>query len=174
MPQARFEVALEPVAAADRAPCGPGGFETPEFRFSASASGELLPLRRVASGGELSRTFLAIKSAVREADAGMVLVFDEVDAGIGGRTADRVGRCLAELAGRHQVLCITHLPQIAAYASAHFRVEKREVHGRPSARLLRVEGDERVEEIARMAGGAEIGESTRRHARELIRARSPL
>jgi DNA repair protein RecN (Recombination protein N) len=174
MPQARFEMALEPVAAPEGAPCGPGGFETPEFRFSASASGELLPLRRVASGGELSRIFLAIKSAVREADAGMVLVFDEVDAGIGGRTADRVGRCLAELAGRHQVLCITHLPQIAAYASAHFRVEKVELHGRPSARLLRVEGAERVEEIARMAGGAEVGESTRRHARELIRARSPL
>ncbi len=174
MPQARFELALEPVAAPDRAPCGPGGLETPEFRFSASAGGELLPLRRVASGGELSRTFLAIKSAVREADAGMVLVFDEVDAGIGGRTADRVGRCLAELASRHQILCITHLPQIAAYASAHFRVEKREVQGRPSARLLRVEGTERVEEIARMAGGEEVGESTRRHARELIRARSPL
>jgi DNA repair protein RecN (Recombination protein N) len=103
-----------------------------------------------------------------------VLVFDEVDAGIGGRTADRVGRCLAELAGGHQVLCITHLPQIAAYASAHFRVEKREAQGRPSARLLRVEGTERVEEIARMAGGEEVGETTRRHARELIRARSPL
>jgi len=174
MPQARFEVALEPAVAPDRAPCGPAGLETPEFRFSASASGELLPLRGVASGGELSRTFLAIKSAVREADAGMVLVFDEVDAGIGGRTADRVGRCLAELAGRHQVLCITHLPQIAAYASAHFRVEKCDVEGRPSARLLRVEGAERVEEIARMAGGEEVGESTRRHARELIRARSPL
>jgi DNA repair protein RecN (Recombination protein N) len=128
----------------------------------------------VASGGELSRAFLAIKTAVREADAGMVLVFDEVDAGIGGRTADRVGGCLAELAGRHQVLCITHLPQIAAYASAHFRVEKCEARGRPSARLLRVAGAERVEEIARMAGGEEVGESTRRHARELIRARSPL
>jgi len=196
MPQARFELALDPVTAPDGAPCGPGGFEAPEFRFSASGGGELLPLRRVASGGELSRTLLAIKSAVREADAGMVLVFDEVDAGIGGRTADRVGRCLAEfdevdagiggrtadrvgrclaeLAGRNQVLCITHLPQIAAYASAHFRVEKRDVKGRPSARLLRVEGAERVEEIARMAGGAEVGESTRRHARELIRARSSL
>jgi DNA repair protein RecN (Recombination protein N) len=174
MPQARFELALEPVAAPERAPCGPGGLEAPEFRFSASAGGELLSLRRVASGGELSRAFLAIKSAVREADAGMVLVFDEVDAGIGGRTADRVGRCLAELAGRHQVLCITHLPQIAAYASAHFRVEKCEAQGRPSARLLRVAGTERVEEIARMAGGEEVGESTRRHARELIRARSPL
>ena len=174
MPQARFEVALEPVAAVEGAPCGPGGFESPEFRFSASAGGELLPLRRAASGGELSRTFLAIKSAIREADAGMVLVFDEVDAGIGGRTADRVGRSLAELAGRHQVLCITHLPQIAAYASAHFRVEKCEVEGRPSARLLRVEGADRVEEIARMAGGEEVGETTRRHARELIRSRSPL
>jgi len=174
MPQARFEVALEPVAAVEGAPCGPGGFESPEFRFSASAGGELLPLRRAASGGELSRTFLAIKSAIREADAGMVLVFDEVDAGIGGRTADRVGRSLAELASRHQVLCITHLPQIAAYASAHFRVEKCEVEGRPSARLLRVEGADRVEEIARMAGGEEVGETTRRHARELIRSRSPL
>jgi DNA repair protein RecN (Recombination protein N) len=174
MPQARFEIALEPASTPAGLPCGPVGFETPEFRFSASASGELLPLRKVASGGELSRTFLAIKSAVREADAGMVLVFDEVDAGISGRTADRVGRCLAELAGRHQVLCITHLPQIAAYASAHFRVEKHDLNGRPSARLLRVEGDERVEEIARMAGGEEVAESTRRHARELIRSRSPL
>ena len=174
MPQARFEVALEAAAAPEGAPCGAGGFETPEFRFSASAGGALLPLRGAASGGELSRVFLAIKSAVREADTGMVLVFDEVDAGIGGRTADRVGRCLAELAGRHQVLCITHLPQIAAYASAHFRVEKREVQGRPSAHLVRVEGAERVEEIARMAGGEEVGESTRRHARELIHSRSPL
>jgi DNA repair protein RecN (Recombination protein N) len=174
MPQARFEVALARVAAPEASPCGPGGFESPEFQFAASAGGELLPLRRAASGGELSRTFLAIKSAIREADAGMVLVFDEVDAGIGGRTADRVGRCLAELAGRHQVLCITHLPQIAAYASAHFRVEKCDVEGRPSARLLRVEGADRVEEIARMAGGEEVGESTRRHAQELIRSRSPL
>jgi len=174
MPQARFEVALEPLVSPEGAPCGAGGFEAPEFRFSASAGGELLPLRRAASGGELSRTFLAIKSAIREADAGMVLVFDEVDAGIGGRTADRVGRSLAELASRHQVLCITHLPQIAAYASAHFRVEKCDVQGRPSARLLRVEGDDRVEEIARMAAGEEVGESTRRHARELIRSRSPL
>ncbi|HXV36895.1 MAG TPA: DNA repair protein RecN, partial [Myxococcota bacterium] len=173
MPQARFAVMLEPAARPPELPCGPGGLEAAEFRFSASASGELLPLRRVASGGELSRTFLAIKSAVREADTGMVLVFDEVDAGIGGRTADRVGRCLADLAARHQVLCITHLPQIAAYASAHYRVEKREVDGRALARLVRVVGDDRVEEVARMAGGEEVVESTRRHARELIRTRSP-
>jgi DNA repair protein RecN (Recombination protein N) len=174
MPQARFELALEPLPVPEGAPCGPGGYELPEFRFSASRRGELLPLRRVASGGELSRTLLAIKSAIREADAGMVLVFDEVDAGIGGPSADRVGRSLAELAGGHQILCITHLPQIAAYATHHFRVEKRERDGRSLARIRRVEGGERVEEIARMAGGKEIGEATRRHARDLIRARSTL
>jgi DNA repair protein RecN (Recombination protein N) len=174
MPQARFALALEPLPVPEGAPCGSGGFEQPEFRFSASSSGELLPLRRVASGGELSRVLLAIKSATRQADAGMVLVFDEVDAGIGGPSADRVGRCLAELAGRHQVLCITHLPQIAAYATTHFRVDKRERGGRSLARIRRVEGAERVEEIARMAGGEEIGEATRRHARDLIRSRSAL
>jgi DNA repair protein RecN (Recombination protein N) len=174
MPHARFALALSPLPIPEGAPCGSGGCELPEFRFSASSSGELLPLRRVASGGELSRTLLAIKSATREADAGMVLVFDEVDAGIGGPSADRVGRCLAELAGRHQVLCITHLPQIAAYATTHFRVDKREQDGRSLARIRRVEGRERVEEIARMAGGEEIGEATRRHARDLIRTRSAL
>jgi DNA repair protein RecN (Recombination protein N) len=148
--------------------------ELPEFRFSASAEGPLLPLRQVASGGELSRTLLAIKSAVREADADMVLIFDEIDAGIGGRTADLVGRSLAELAGRHQVLCITHLPQIAAYAANHFRVEKSDRKGSPSARIVQVKGRERVEEIARMAGGEEVAEATRRHARELLRSRSTL
>jgi DNA repair protein RecN (Recombination protein N) len=98
----------------------------------------------------------------------MVLVFDEVDAAIGGRVADRLGRSLAELAARHQVLCITHLPQIAAFAQAHFRVEKRSLRGRTGVRVLRVEGADRIEEIARMAGGESVGEATRRHARELL------
>ncbi len=103
----------------------------------------------------------------------MVLVFDEVDAGIGGgRAADRVGHCLAELAARHQVLVITHLPQIAAYAETHFRVRKRGSGGRTTVRIERVEGDDRVEEIARMAGGAAVAESTREHARALLRDRA--
>ena len=102
-----------------------------------------------------------------------MLVFDEVDAGVGGRAADQVGRALAELAAHHQVLCITHLPQIAAFARVHFRVEKREQGGRTLARVHRVAGRERVEEIARMAGGERVGEATRRHARELLAARSP-
>jgi DNA repair protein RecN (Recombination protein N) len=129
-------------------------------------------LRAVASGGELSRIFLALKQALREAGAGMVLVFDEVDAGIGGRVADRVGRLLAELAAQHQVLCITHLPQIAAFAQNHFRVEKHEVEGRTQTRITRVEGSDRVEEIARMAAGESVGEAALAHARELLASRS--
>ena len=124
MPEARFEVALPPAPAPEGLPCGPGGAEAPEFLLSANKGERLLPLREVASGGELSRAFLALKQALREQAAGMVLVFDEVDAGVGGEAAERVGRRLAELAERHQVLCITHLPQIAAYAHRHFRVAK--------------------------------------------------
>jgi DNA repair protein RecN (Recombination protein N) len=173
MPEARFAVALEPVAAPDGAPCGPTGAEAAEFRFSANAGEPLKSFRRVASGGELSRALLAIKGALREGDRGMVLVFDEVDAGVGGRAADRVGQALAELATRHQVLCITHLPQIAAFAATHFRVEKAAAGGRTLARIEPVAGAARVEEIARMAGGERVGEETRRHARALLASRAP-
>jgi DNA repair protein RecN (Recombination protein N) len=173
MPQARFEVALEPVEPPAQAPCGPTGSEIAEFRFAANPGEPLRSFRRVASGGELSRVFLAIRAALRESAAGMVLVFDEVDAGIGGRAADGVGRNLAELAVHHQVLCITHLPQIAAFAEVHFRVEKTQRRGRTLARIGRVDGAERVEEIARMAAGDSVGEATRRHARDLLAARSP-
>ncbi len=172
MPEARFEVAFEPVEGLEDLPCGPHGAERPIFCFSANAGTPPRPLRRVVSGGELSRAFLAIKNALRESDAGMVLVFDEVDAGIGGRAADRVGRKLAELARSHQVLCITHLPQIAAYAGTHFRVEKQSPGDRAQARIIGVEGADRVEEIARMAGGESVGEATRRHARDLLNARA--
>ncbi len=172
MPEARFAVALDRVEPPDGAPSGPSGREHPEFRFSANAGEALRPLRKVASGGELSRAFLALKGALREHGAGMVLVFDEVDAGIGGRAADRVGRALAEIARHNQVLCITHLPQIAAFANVHFRVEKRSAGGRTRARIARIEGDERVTEIARMAGGEQVGAATLRHARELLSTRS--
>ena len=173
MPQARFEVGLEPVVPPEGMPCGPSGAETPEFRFSANAGEALRSFRKVASGGELSRALLAIKGALREHGRGMVLVFDEVDAGVGGRAADRVGRALAELAKHHQVLCITHLPQVAAFADVHVVVEKRTRKGRTLASLARVEGEERVREIARMAGGEEVGEATLTHARELLARRAP-
>ena len=172
MPNARFEIGLEPLDPPQGFPSGAGGLERPEFHFTANEGEPLRALRRIASGGELSRAFLAIKQALRATDAGMVLVFDEVDAGIGGATADRVGRVLADLAASHQVLCITHLPQIAASADTHFRVEKSGRGGRAGVRISRVEGAERVEEIARMAGGRKVGEATRRHARELLGPRA--
>lgn len=174
MPGARFEVAVEPITPPDGLPCGPSGAERIEFRFSANAGEQPRPLRWVASGGELSRVFLAVRNALRRSGAGMVLVFDEVDAGIGGRVAERVGRSLAELSRHHQVLCITHLPQIAALADVHFRVHKSERQGQTVARVERIEGEARVEEIARMAGGESVTDATRRHAAELMGRKGPV
>jgi len=169
MPRARLSIGLEPALRLDELPCGPTGAEQVELLFAADPGESPRPLRRVASGGELSRVFLALKNALRRSEAGMVLVFDEVDAGIGGRTADRVGAVLAELAADHQVLCITHLPQIAALAATHLRVAKTAREGRAGAAVARLDGAQRVEELARMAGGADVTETTRRHARELLR-----
>lgn len=173
LPHAALEMELAPLAAEPGGlACGPGGGEAPQFVFRANPGEPVRPLRRVASGGELSRVFLAVKNVLRKDDAGLVLVFDEVDAGVGGAVAERVGRSLAELAEQHQVLCITHLPQIAALADTHFRVTKSAAGGRTSARVERLEGDARVDEIARMAGGARIAEATRRHARALLGPRA--
>jgi len=173
LPDARFEVALRPLAPPDGLPCGPSGSEAVEFLFAANAGSEPRALQKVASGGELSRVFLAVKNALRGAGGGMVLVFDEVDAGIGGRVAERVGRCLVDLAAHHQVLCITHHPQIAALADRHLRVAKRKSGKRTLAFVEPLDGEARVDEIARMAGGEEITAETRRHAEALLRAAKP-
>ncbi len=174
MAGARFAVALEPWTPDERSPgleTGASGRERPQFLFSANAGEEPRPIQRVASGGELSRLFLAIKNSLRRADRNMVIVFDEVDAGIGGAVAERVGRVLAELATEHQVLCITHLPQIAAFADRHFVVRKEQAGGRTRTRVARVEGEARIEELARMAGGERVTEVTRQHARSLLERR---
>ena len=171
MPEARFGVELRPATPPPGLPCGASGAEVPEFVFSANRGEPLRPLRQVASGGELSRAFLALRQCLRAGGAGMVLVFDEVDAGVGGEAADRVGRRLAELAESHQVLCITHLPQIAAYAQRHFGVRKRSGRRRAAVCIEPLEGDARVEELARMAGGDSAGEAAREYARELLSTR---
>jgi DNA repair protein RecN (Recombination protein N) len=171
MPHACFGVALPRAPAPEGLPCGPSGSEAPSFVFSANRGEALRPLREIASGGELSRTFLALKQALREEEAGMVLVFDEVDAALGGEAANQVGRQLAALGARHQVLCITHLPQIAACADVHFRVAKRSRGGRTLVRIERLGPEERVEEIARMAGGRAAGDAAREYARALLRQR---
>jgi DNA repair protein RecN (Recombination protein N) len=171
MQGARFVVDLEPIVR-DGGPAGletsAAGRERPQFHFSANPGEAPRPIQRVASGGELSRLFLAIKNSLRRADRNMVIVFDEVDAGIGGAVAERVGRVLAELSGEHQVLCITHLPQIAAFADRHFVVRKQTTRGRTRTLVAEVRDEARIDELARMAGGENVTEVTREHARSLL------
>jgi DNA repair protein RecN (Recombination protein N) len=160
----RFAVALHVLAAP-----GASGREDVEFEVAAHPSLPLRPLRRVASGGELSRISLAIQLvAAKESPVG-TLVFDEVDAGIGGAVAETVGRALRRLGRERQVLCVTHLPQIAAQGDAHWRVQKLTRRGRVACRLERLERSARIDELARMLGGAEITSTTRRHAAELLK-----
>src|ERR1051325_4641035 len=129
-------------------------------------------MQRVASGGELSHIQLAIAAALFKAaqrSAAATLVFDEIDAGIGGRVAEVVGRKLRELSARNQVICVTHLPQIAGFAATHFVVWKEDEGGHTRARIRRLDADEeRVNEIARMLGGEKIAASAIEHARELL------
>jgi DNA repair protein RecN (Recombination protein N) len=168
--QARFEVALDPVSPPAGLPCGAAGHESAELQFAANPGEPFRALRQVASGGELSRVFLALKDVLRTTGSGRVLVFDEVDAGIGGAVAERVGARLAALAKRHQVLCITHLPQIAAHADRHFLVEKRSTRGRTRTHVRPLDEAGRVEEIGRMAGGKRVTAATLDHARALLAA----
>jgi DNA repair protein RecN (Recombination protein N) len=138
------------------------------YRLAPNAGEPARPLARIASGGELSRVALAIKRVVAEADATPVLVFDEVDTGIGGRSADPIGRSLWALARRHQVLCVTHLPQIAAHADAHYRIAKRERDGRTVTEVEQLDREGRIVELAQMLGGDAGGAATLASARELL------
>jgi DNA repair protein RecN (Recombination protein N) len=150
----------------------PRGAERVEFLLAANPGEEARPLARVASGGELSRVMLALHVVLERAGGERVLVFDEVDAGVGGATADAVGARLAGLGSLQQVLCVTHLPQVAAHAEHHYHVRKRVVAGRTRAELATLDGDERVDELARMLGGKEITAASRRNAVELLSAAS--
>lgn len=160
MPKARFEVEIAPLATR-----GPHGTENVRFLFTANAGEALQPLATVASGGELSRAMLALH-LVTGSDV-PTIVFDEVDAGIGGATARHVGELLRQLAHTHQVLVVTHLAQVAAYAGAHFVVRKVEAGGRTVVRAERLGPDERPAELARMLSG-NVTDASLRHARELL------
>jgi DNA repair protein RecN (Recombination protein N) len=165
MDRARFEMALERGAEDDVAA---RGLDRGEFHFSANPGEELRPLARIASGGELSRTMLALQAVLAATDRIPTMVFDEVDAGIGGRVASVVGEKLAAVGTGRQVLCVTHLPQIAAQAHHHLHVIKTVRGGRTRATVSVLAGGERVEEIARMLGGEAPTATARRHARELL------
>jgi DNA repair protein RecN (Recombination protein N) len=147
---------------------GPDGADRVEFLLSTNAGEPLKPMSRVASGGELSRVMLALKSVLADVDHVPVLVFDEIDTGVGGAVAAMIGKRLRELGRYHQVLCITHLPQVASQAQHHFSVEKSEVKGRTVTTVRSLTGMSRESEIARMLGGERITQKTRSAAAELI------
>ncbi|MCZ8380870.1 DNA repair protein RecN [Mycobacterium sp. CPCC 205372] len=147
---------------------GHDGVDAVEFGFAAHRGTDVLPLSKSASGGELSRVMLALEVVLAASDAGTTMVFDEVDAGVGGRAAVQIGRRLARLARSHQVIVVTHLPQVAAYADAHLVVDS---GGRGNAsRVRRIDDDDRVAELARMLAGLGESDSGRAHARELLDA----
>jgi DNA repair protein RecN (Recombination protein N) len=145
------------------------GFERVEFLFSPNPGEIPRPLAKIASGGELSRLMLAIKQVLPEGDV-PTLVFDEVDTGIGGATSEMVGRKLKNVAARQQVLCITHLPQVAVFADQQLRVEKLVEGGRTSTRILELDQNERTREIARMLAGSTVTDSAMKHATEMLAA----
>lgn len=147
------------------------GFDNIEFLLSSNPGEAPKPLSKIASGGELSRIMLALKKVLAGPSGVPTMIFDEVDAGIGGGIAEVVGRKLKEVAEGRQVLCITHLPQIAAMADLHYAVSKHEEKGRTVAAVKRLEDSDRVDEVARMLGGVTITEATKRHAEEMLKVR---
>ncbi len=170
MSRTRCEVRFIP--ARDESQWSDRGVETGEFYISANPGEDVKPLAKIASGGELSRIMLALKTLASTDAPGKTLIFDEVDAGIGGAVADVVGARLQRLAGRFQVLCITHLPQIAAYGATHYGIAKSVRAGRTVTRVARISGAEREEELARMIGGAGLSAAVRASAREMLDLRS--
>jgi DNA repair protein RecN (Recombination protein N) len=180
MADAKFTIAVttQPASAGDTdtaalklpsgelAHAGAEGVDVVEFGFSGHRGTTVLPLAKSASGGELSRVMLALEVVLAASTAGTTMVFDEVDAGVGGRAAVQIGRRLARLADTHQVIVVTHLPQVAAYGDIHLVVDSA---GRNGASVVRrLDGEERVAELARMLAGLGESDSARAHARELL------
>ena len=163
MPGGQLQVNLTPLNE-----YGLNGLEQIEFLIAAHVGSTPRPLAKVASGGELARISLAISVITSEASFTPTLIFDEVDSGIGGAVAETVGNLLAKLGRSHQILCVTHLPQVAAQGDHHLKVSKLQEDGKTVSQVSPLSRVERIEEIARMLGGATITDTTRRHARELL------
>ena len=157
-----FEIHIDP------SPLSLKGMDRVEFLISPNVGEEVKPLAKIASGGELSRMMLAMKRILAQVGGRQVLIFDEVDAGIGGAMAEVVGKKLRELSRHHQVICVTHLPQIACFADRHHSVRKEVKTGRTMTLVDQLNGESVVDEIARMLGGVKVTEKTKAHAREMI------
>ncbi len=160
--QADFEIRIDPLVE-PRAT----GFDTVEFLFAANPGEPLKPLRAVASSGEISRVMLAVKTALAQQDLVGLLVFDEIDANVGGEIAHSIGTKMRSLGEGRQVVAITHMPQVAAAAGRHFNVSKAVTEGRTRTSLIEVAGESRIDELARMLGGRT--KSAIEHARELLK-----
>ncbi len=179
LPRARFSVGFQAARGpelrhGDRAmPLTPRGVERAEFLIAANPGEDARPLRKTASGGELSRVMLALHVVLEDAGPGRALVFVEVDAGVGGATADAVGARLQRLARARQVLCVTHLPQVAAYADRHYHVRKRVAGGRTLVDVVPLSRTERVDELARMLGGRKVSAASRKNVAELLAGAGP-
>jgi len=183
--RASFAIAVEENAAEEQ--WSSSGINQVIYRIAPNAGEAMRPLEQIASGGELSRVMLALKVSVEASapaagkksvsraslpasSSQRTLVFDEIDTGIGGRAAEAVGKKLKALAKGNQVLCVTHLPQIATFADQHYVIEKRAVGGRTKTTVRQITGEERTEEVARMLSGAKLTETSRKHAEQMIKA----
>ena len=177
MPQTKFQVSLKTITAGDKTDphlvtegkvTYDMGIDIATFLIAPNVGEPLKPLANIVSGGELSRVVLALKAILATTESVETIVFDEVDAGIGGSVAEVVGRKLSSIARHHQVICITHLPQIAKFADHHYRIAKHISQGRTRTTINPISEKERIEEIARMLGGAKITKATLDHAREML------
>ena len=162
MPKVRFEIRLTPTDLTER------GMEDAEFLIATNAGEPLLPMLRIASGGELSRIMLALRSVLNDKASAHTVIFDEIDTGISGKTARKVGIKLWESAKEAQVICVTHSAQIASLADAHYRISKEERNDRAEASVALLDGEGRIEEIARILGGIEITDAQRLAARQML------
>ena len=167
MEKARFSVS---VAQNDADSATAAGFDAIEFLVQTNPGQPPQPLRKIASGGELSRIMLALKGILASSERISVLVFDEIDANVGGRLGSVIGSKLRSLSAHHQVLCITHLPQIASYADRHITVRKEVASGQTTTTVRPIESDARLQELAEMIGGHRITDTTRAQALELLEA----
>jgi DNA repair protein RecN (Recombination protein N) len=170
MPHASFAVKFLRCCVADENTYGPKGGDDLEFYLTANVGEEPKALHKIASGGELSRIVLALKNVLTRIGSVDTVVFDEVDSGIGGATAEIVGRKLKTLSAHHQVICITHLPQIASFGGPHLRVRKQVAGGRTFTVVEKIDEAQKIDEIGRMLGGVEVTETARNHAREMLAA----
>jgi DNA repair protein RecN (Recombination protein N) len=167
MEKTRFSVDVE-AAGTEQNPFTAKGINKIEFLIAPNPGEPLKPLSKIASGGEISRVMLALKTLLGTADHIPVMVFDEIDTGIGGKVAEVVGKKLKQVSVSHQVICITHLPQIASKGASHFHVSKDADKDRTLTSIRRLSEQERLEEIARMVGGERITETTIKHAQEML------